>query len=447
MTFRTLLLRLLCWVLASLPLAAAATDLEIHGSNTIGAHLAPELVRGFLKQKTHSSLETQLTGVENEQVISTQEGQKEPLRVKVAAHGSSTGFNALKTGKADIWASSRPVKVREIQALADEVSLSSFDSEHVIAIDGLAILVHPDNPIEQLDIETLGKIFAGKIQRWSALGGPDRPINLYARDEKSGTWDTFKTLVLGQNYKLHPAAKRFESNDQLSDEVSSDPAGIGFTGLASVREAKLLAISEGAAPAMKPTRLSVATEDYPLSRRLFMYTKGSLSTPLAQEFIQYVLSDQGQARVPKAGFISQTPIAVTPEHDASVPATFKAMTQAYQRLSVNFRFREGGWRVLDNKAQRDLIRIHDYLKQAGKAGSELILIGFADLSENNNELRAQMISELRALTVERALKKVGIQVRAYTGYGHYMPVGAQGGDRGTQRNGRVEVWIRDRTIK
>ncbi|MEL0168897.1 MAG: substrate-binding domain-containing protein [Pseudomonadaceae bacterium] len=431
-------LRHLWFSLAMLPGLASAHALEIHGSNTIGATLAPMLMTSFLQQLTGNPVSARPTETANETILATTYGGK-LMTVLVAAHGSSTGFTALAANQADIWAASRRVKGSESAQMASRADMTSAASEHVIAIDGLAILVHPSNPIEQLNIDTLARIFAGEISNWAEVGGPDRAIQIYARDEQSGTWDTFKELVLAGRYSLTPSARRYESNDQLSNDVSNDPAGIGFAGFASAGASKLLAIADGNAPALKPSTLSVATEDYPLARRLYLYTAADTGKPLAQEFIEYVQSQAGQAIVAESGFFSQTPFAVDPVQDASVPETFKVLTRNYQRLSVNFRFAEGRTQ-LDNKAKRDLQRIQQYLQDTGKTGRDLMLIGFSD--QQSHELRAQMISELRALSAAKALREMGTQVQGYVGYGHYMPVGSAGGESGARRNGRVEVWVR-----
>ncbi|MBN7770325.1 substrate-binding domain-containing protein [Marinobacter daepoensis] len=414
--------------------SANAHELEIHGSNTVGATLAPMLVSGYLEQHGTGPVSRRPTGTENEQILMTG-SDKGRISVLVAAHGSSTGFRTLASGKAQVWASSRPVKSTEASQVREKADLTSLESEHVIAIDGLAVLVHPGNPINAMSIETLAKVFSGQIRNWAELGGPDQSIQLYARDDRSGTWDTFKSLVLGKTYTLDGAAKRYESNDQLSDDVSRDPGGIGFSGLASVRNSKLLAISEGDAPALKPDQLTVASEDYPLSRRLFMYTMGNQTPRFAKGLIEFALAEEGQNLVAESGFVSQNPIAVKPEFDDSVPKSFRRLTGNYQRLTVNFRFAEGRTR-LDNKAQRDLLRVKHYLEQQNLSGDDLLLIGFADAQ--SHELRAQMISELRALSVRKALSEANVANAAYTGYGHYMPVGG----KGNQRNGRVEVWIK-----
>ncbi|MDX1756442.1 MAG: substrate-binding domain-containing protein [Marinobacter sp.] len=430
-------IRALCLLAVALPALSHANDIEIHGSNTVGATLAPMLMSGFLSQRFGGEVTSRPGQSENEHLLSVSQGSK-PVSARIAAHGSSTGFRALNDGIADLWASSRPAKATEIEALRAQSDLTTADNEHVIAIDGLAILVHPSNPLERISIDTLGKIFAGEIDNWAAVGGADRPIRLYARDNQSGTWDTFKTLVLGDTYHLDASAFRYESNDQLSDDVSRDPSAIGFSGLASVRSSKLLAVSDGDAPALKPTQLTVASEDYPLSRRLFLYSRDD-DPKLVNEFLEFAQGQAGQDLVAQSGFISQNPIALEVAHDASVPETFRTLTGSYRRLSVNFRFAEGRTR-LDNKAHRDLVRIQDYLERENKDAADLMLIGFAD--QQSNELRAQMISELRALSVSRALRELGLPVSAHTGYGHYMPVGSAGGESGARRNGRVEVWVR-----
>ncbi len=417
-----------------------ATDLEIHGSNTVGARLAPMLMSAYLEQITGGPVTEQETRHNNEKLLVSYR-QGNALTVKVAAHGSSTGYKALASGQASIWASSRPVRSSEVAAMKDQADLTSLDSEHVIAIDGLAVLVHPSNPVSSMSMDTLARVFSGAITNWSEIGGADRKISLYARDDRSGTWDTFKTLVLGKKYTLSGSARRYESNDQLSDDVSKDPSAIGFAGLASVRNSKLLAISDGDAPALKPNQLTVASEDYPLARRLFMYTPGPATTAMAKDFIEFALGADGQAIVSRSGFISQNPMAVRPEFDSSVPESFRRLTGNYLRLTVNFRFAEGRTR-LDNKAKRDVQRIADYLARENRSADDLMLIGFAD--RQSNELRAQMISELRALSVRKALNEQGVMDVAYTGYGQAMQIGSSGGDSGQRRNGRVEVWIKAR---
>ena len=161
--------------LITLNATARANELEIHGSNTIGARLAPALIEGYLEAQGGTGIATRPGKVDNEQVVTGNLAGR-PFEAKVAAHGSGTGFSGLKSGESDIAAASRPAKEKEIALLAGMADLRDKASEHVIAIDGLAILVHSDNPISALDKKTLARIFAGEITNWKMLGGPDHAI-------------------------------------------------------------------------------------------------------------------------------------------------------------------------------------------------------------------------------------------------------------------------------
>ena len=115
--------------------------------------------------------------------------------------------------------------------------------EIVLGLDGIAVFVNKSNPVNALTKQQIADIFSGKTTDWSQVGGNPGPINLYAGDENSGTFDTFKSLVL-ENRPLSTKASRYENSAKLSDEVAADTNGIGFTGMAFVRGSKPLAISE-----------------------------------------------------------------------------------------------------------------------------------------------------------------------------------------------------------
>src|SRR5207253_929629 len=133
-------------------------------------------------------------------------------------------------------------------------------------------------------------------------GGPALPIVVYARDDQSATFDTFKKLVLGDE-PLAAGARRFGSNDELADAVAGEVGALGFVGLAHVRTAKPIAVFPlGAAPVF-PSAFTVATEEYPLTRRLFLYTAQRPSVPFATDFVAYALSAEGQEIVTARGFV------------------------------------------------------------------------------------------------------------------------------------------------
>lgn len=423
------------------PLAENASGLlfRLQGSNTVGASLAPNLVRDYLAARGVENLEIRSLAEENEYRIGGYY-RDESVYVDVAAHGSGTGMRGLASGEAQIAMSSRPIKASEETMLEHLGNMRDFSAEHIIAIDGLAVIVHPDNPLEHLTVEQIARLFSGQIDNWSQLGGPDRQVSLYARDNKSGTWDSFSAMVLGKNYQLSEIARRFESNDRLSDSVVADPAGIGFVGLASVRGAKALKVSVASTQPMKPEPLFVATEDYALSRRLYMYTRPGADAPIVEAFIRFAQSQAGQSRVAQVGFVSQTPVRAKLTPGPEAPELYQTMAEHAERLSVNFRF-ERGSASLDNKALWDLERLKGYINRQEGKQIHIQLVGFGDAKESQS--RSLVLSKMRALKVKGALRDSGVHVESVLGLGAYLPVsGDQGADR--FKNQRVEVWVFER---
>jgi phosphate transport system substrate-binding protein len=418
--------------------------LRFHGSNTIGAQLAPALVIAYLETKLNAADIQTLPGEkEDEQIIKAIINGKK-VAVEIRAHGSTTAFEGLKTGTCDIGNASRKIKDKEVEALSFLGDMNSISSEHVIGLDGIAVLVNKANDIKTISNTVLEAVFSGKTTDWKDMNGRDGGITVYARDDKSGTYDTFKSLILGEKNPLVSSAKRYESNADLSDDVSRDPSGIGFTGLPYVRNAKALAVSEEGAQAIYPNFFTVAGEDYPISRRLYMYTASIPKNPHVAPFINFVLSNEGQKIVEKIGFVDMNIRAITMDppdtgHIVSVQRVrdyLNAVKNA-QRLSLNFRFKKN-LTVLDNRSVRDLDRIISFL--ADKLDKKIILAGFADASgdyEYNHKL-----AMTRAQLVGSELKARGIAVSDIFSCGQEMPVASNMTEQGKEKNRRVEVWLK-----
>jgi phosphate transport system substrate-binding protein len=428
----------LCAMATPLPVPEQGPALRIQGSNTIGAALGPALAKGLMEQQGLQAIHTEPASANEQRVIGkTRQGKS--VTVEVAAHGSSTGFAALKNSTADLAASSRPIKDNELVDLEPLGDLKSPGAEQVIAIDGLAIILNPQNPLNTLNTDQLAQVFNGEVSTWEALGGIGGPIHVYARDDQSGTYDTFKELVLRLRGKpLVASAKRFESSEQLSDAVSQDAQGIGFIGLPYVRQAKAVAIVDGDSQPMLPLNSLIATEDYPLSRRLFFYLPPAGHNPWAKALVEFAQSSKGQAIVAANGFIAQQVQAMAVQARGSMPEDYQAIARDAQRLTVNFRFEEGS-ASLDNKARQDLQRVVAYLRNHAKLDKQVTLVGFGDAK--NDPQRAALLSKLRAMAVRRELVKNGVVLRDIRGFGAQMPVAANTADEGRIKNRRVEVWV------
>lgn len=425
----------------ALPASEPAIAFRLHGSNTVGEELAPALLESFFKSR--DALETLLVGsnvpVEKQLQFILPDNPEQPLAVEIHAHGSTTAFRDLAAGSADIGMSSRPIKAAEVEQLAPRYgNLSALGSEHVIALDGLAVIVHPANPLDNLSTAEVAAIFSGQVRDWAELGAPQGAINLYARDDNSGTFDTFKSLVLKANgVALSAAAQRFESSTELSDAVAADPNGIGFIGLPYVRNAKALGIAESAdTQPVVPTEFTVSTEDYPLSRRLFFYVPANTDNRTIRDFVEFTLSDAGQAVVEQVGLVSQRVRLERPRPRADAPARFTELTAGAQRLSVTFRFAPQSDR-LDNKSMRDIERVVEFMKQHRER--ELLLLGFTDAGDVASSLA---LSRGRAKTVAQMLMARGLYPAAVEGFGAVLPVASNDTVAGRQKNRRVEVWVR-----
>jgi glucose/mannose transport system substrate-binding protein len=288
---------------------ASQMALRLHGSNTIGKELVPALCEEFLKFEGASSVERKPGQKEDETdveaVLPSQ--STEPLTFEVHAHGSRTAFTDLATGKCDIGMASRritPDEARQCE-MAGLGAMFSPGCEIVLGLDGIAVFVNKSNPINALTKQQLADIFSGKTTDWSQVGGNPGPINLYAGDESSGTFDTFKSLVL-ENRPLSTKASRYENSAKLSDEVAADANGIGFTGMAFVRGSKPLAIAEAGGTALLPTPFTVAAERYPLSRRLYLYVPANPRNEWTQKFVEFVLSELGgPSKLTPTGFFAR----------------------------------------------------------------------------------------------------------------------------------------------
>lgn len=420
-----------------LPSSERVIKLRLHGSNTVGEKLAPALLEAYLRSQSVTQMRWVEGDIATERELQyVQDGQV--YAIQLYAHGSKTGFTALLSGNADICMSSRKINKSEITALkTSKGDLLASNQEFIIGLDGVAIIVHKDNPLDQLGMVTLAKIFSGEINNWQQLGGADMAINLYVRDENSGTWDTFNSLLLkAHNKQLSDSSLRFESSSELSAQVALDPAAIGFIGLPYVNNSKVLALSATEeSTVIYPTRFTVSTEDYVLSRRLYFYTPSSHNKTV-QQFSQFVLSEQGQSVVEKVGLVSLNIKLEEAYIVKNAPKIYNDYAQIASRLSVNFRFKSGS-NELGNKAKLDIKRLVDYLGK--RRVRRIVLMGFSDSLEDPKT--SLSLSFLRARKLEKALNAYGLIVTAVEGFGEKLPIASNKTVRGRSKNRRVEVWV------
>jgi phosphate transport system substrate-binding protein len=411
---------------------------RLHGSNTIGAELGPALAEAFLQRRTGARTVVRKRTAPDEIVVEARDVDRVLEAIEIHAHGSATAFQDLAAGTCDVGMSSRRIHDDESAKLAPLGNMASAASEHVIALDGIAVVVNPTNPVTTLTKAQIADVFAGKLRSWSDVGGGTQAIALHARDDKSGTFDTFKHMVLGTR-ALAPNATRYESSEALSDAVAEDARAIGFIGLPYVRSAKPVLVQDGKAVPLLPSPTTVATEDYPLARRLYLYVPIGASSA-AREFVDFALSEDGQRAVQAAGFVDLRPRCdQNAARCTSCTREYRDAVRGACRLSVDFRF-DRGTTQLDTRALSDLQRIVAMMGRPESSGKSIVLMGFDDAKEPRATDVAHSMRD--AAIVATQLRARGLHVDAVKGLGPDMPVSEDATDDGRERNRRVEVWLR-----
>jgi phosphate transport system substrate-binding protein len=221
------------------------------------------------------------------------------VNITVSESGSGNGAKSLINGACDIADMSRFMKDEEFKAAAEK---GIMPVAHVVAVDGIAIIVHPANPIKNLTVEQVRNIYTGKIRNWKELGGPDKKIVKVSRDTNSGTYETFETMVMNKE-KIAADAEYVGSNGAARQRVQSTPAAVGYVGLGFVdKTVKSLSVNN-----IYPTKDAVSSGTYPIARPLFMFTNGypKLGTHL-HAFVTLHLSKKGQEIIESIGFVPVT---------------------------------------------------------------------------------------------------------------------------------------------
>jgi phosphate transport system substrate-binding protein len=226
--------------------------------------------------------------------------------VAVTGGGSGTGFASLISRTCDIAMSSRNIKQKEI-VLANKQGVNPFEIK--VALDGLAVVVHPSNPVDKLTMDQLAAIFSGKITSWKEIGGTDEKIVVLSREVNSGTHVYFKEHVLRRGDRTStaefaPSALMLSSSQAIADEVMNNPAAIGYYGMGYITKSqKPVAVAKDAqSEYVEPTIENVINGSYPISRPLLLYTNGP-PDGLIKKFVDFALSKEGQHIVLTTDFV------------------------------------------------------------------------------------------------------------------------------------------------
>jgi len=221
-------------------------------------------------------------------------------RVQVTGGGSGVGLAALQNQTTDLANSSRKIRGKEIEACLR--NFGRRPTEYRVALDGIMVFVHESNPVKELTLDDLQRIFTGRARNWKEFGGPDARINLYSRENSSGTYEFFKEhVLLGRDFAA--SAQTMPGTAAVVAAVSKDRYGIGYGGAGYGAGAKHLSIKRDAnSPAIEPTEETVVNGTYPIWRYLYVYVNPALDKGEIAAYIRWLTSEEGQKIVKDVGF-------------------------------------------------------------------------------------------------------------------------------------------------
>ncbi|MFA7485074.1 MAG: phosphate ABC transporter substrate-binding protein [Phycisphaerae bacterium] len=264
---------MLVLVLATELVKAEQTTLQIEGSTTVGP-IADAFAEVFKKDNPG-------------------------LSISVNKTGSGNGAAALIDGRCDIAILSRFMKDKEFSMAVEK---SVYPVAHVVAMDGVCIVVHPSNPIKELTTAQIRDIYKGAITNWNQVGGIDMAIIPISRDTSSGTYETFHELVMNKQ-EMGSKVEYVNANPQAHARVRTTPGAIGYVGVGFLDGNVKTVVVDG----VTPSRRTIANGTYPIARPLFMFTNGYPKLgSVTHQYCTFYLSEVGQEIVEAKGFIPLT---------------------------------------------------------------------------------------------------------------------------------------------
>ncbi len=222
-------------------------------------------------------------------------------QISVTGGGSGTGVAAMINGTTGLCMASREVKSKE-KELATAQGISFH--ELTMARDGIAVVVHPENPVRELTTDQLRQMYNGTLNNWSQVGGPDQAIQALSRESNSGTYVFFNEHVLKKD-DYGAAVRLMPSNAAIVQSVSQDKWSIGYVGLAYAEGAAVEVVGvkpDASSPAVRPSLDTVSSGSYAIARPLYLYSNGEPSG-LVKAFVEFALSADGQKIVEEVGYI------------------------------------------------------------------------------------------------------------------------------------------------
>jgi len=439
-------------------------ELSISGSATIGEVLMPALIEGFALRNGYIAKREIINPTHFTYNLRNRTDNALVGNFTFRVTNTDEGFADLLADEADIVMSLSEIRLTENRR-ANEAGLGDLrgpNRSRVLALDAMVPITAPGNPVDAISPATLARVFAGRVTNWKDLGGPDAPISVHLRDPKSGLSQAVQDRLMGPAaLVLDSNIIRHATNKALTRAVTEDPFAIGISSYSETGNADVLVLTGTCGFSLRAGRVTIKTEDYPLTAPMFLYIPARRLPQLAREFLTFTRSPSAQIVIRRAGFVDQAPeeLSINQQGDRFANAIsligseinladvkrLVTVLSPMKRLSTSFRFRAGS-SELDAQSLSNVQELARAIETGVYDERSVSFVGFSDgqgPADGNKRIALR-----RANTVLAAVKKAAETVDLDTlkisveAFGEALPMACDDSAWGRQVNRRVEVWVR-----
>ncbi|MEO0361522.1 MAG: substrate-binding domain-containing protein, partial [Pseudomonadota bacterium] len=378
------------------PAPPVPTEFKIKTASAIGGDLIMRLIGGYASAND-ANVFIDFDTAQRLMNVSLQDESEEKLADIALSRGAADdAFDALLSGDSQVIVTSRRPSEDERTsfAAAGLGEVLSEEREVVLALDGFAVLVSSENDARSIAVEEIATVFSGQTTNWADLGGPNAPIRVIMSNADAEAADYFERNVLGPlGLSLAANIERLDTDAAVADAVEADPLAIGLASVVATEDSHTLPVRLACGLTSEPSFFSVKAEEYPLSRRLFLYARGDQLPTEAERLIDYSRTAAGQLNVAEVGLVDQGVVtrnlsdlggrlatALVEARDVGGVVQLRNMALELidaEQLSTTLRFRSASAQ-LDSKALQDVERLATLFSSPDYQDKEILLAGFTD---------------------------------------------------------------------
>lgn len=436
--------------------------LRLQAPPPLAEDVIPKIAAGYLSTEGFLGIR-QMIGSDADHIViaGRRNGETTDSGIEIESASPDSDLGSLTKGNDAVFASREPKQseVAALSSIGDFGSRNSDATRKLIGRDGVAIIVHKNNPIKDLSTAQIVSILDGKVTDWKQIGGYDGPIHLHLPKQSSAFLSQVRTTMDAALPSLRipqlAGSKRHERGGDLVPAVASDTRGFG---LALLRQAgvtggnqpvaKILPIAdEGASRRLLPSAFTVGLEDYAFHSRVVLYHAAAPTNPHTMKFAAFATGSEGQRIIASVGLVDLDlqPVeqSLPRDYEPYIPRELRGRIGKTAQLPVNFRFAydkaDLNYGDLDFAAKDALIRVVKAVSSPELRGRHILLFGFTDAA-GTDEYNIKLAID-RANGIQQQLEQRSVPNIHSVGLGKQLPVATNDTDEGKAQNRRVEVWV------